>query len=190
MWLILFVMLTGLGLSLYKFMALSHVDVNGDKLFDKIKGHILQNNVDEALSLCAGSKSVLAKILRSGLKRANEDRDLIEDAVATSIMENTPKLTYQLNYISLIANSSTLIGLLGTIQGLIMSFAAVGSAEGADKAASLADGIAKAMNTTAFGLTAAIPMILIHSFLATKTAALVDNLEMATVKCLNLVCDD
>ncbi|MBT4792817.1 MAG: MotA/TolQ/ExbB proton channel family protein [Halobacteriovoraceae bacterium] len=187
MWVILLVWLTGLGISFYKFMMLKLNDINGDKLFDKIKSSVLQNNVEEALSLCAGSKAVLPKILRSGLKRANEDRELVEDALTTSIMEHTPKLTYHLNYISLVANISTLIGLLGTIQGLIMSFASVGSSDVGNKAQALADGIAKAMNTTAFGLISAITIMVLHTILSSKAVKLNDKIDEVSGKLLDLL---
>lgn len=187
MWVILVVWLTGLGLSLYKYFLLMASDVNGNKLFDTIKGHVLQNKVDEALNICAGSKAILPRILRSALKRANEDREVVEDAVATSIMEHTPKLTYQLNYISLIANISTLIGLLGTIQGLIMSFAAVGDSDVTNKAQALANGIAKAMNTTAFGLISAITIMILHTILTSKAVKMNDKIDEISGKLIDLL---
>ena len=186
MWVILMVFLTGLGLSFYKFFQLRSLDINGAKLFDTIKGHVLKNDVENALNICAGSKAVLPRILRSGLKRANEDRTLVEDAISTSIMEHTPKLTYQLNYISLIANTSTLIGLLGTIQGLILSFAGVADATG-NKAQALADGIAKAMNTTAFGLVSAIIIMALHTFLASKATRINDKVDEVSAKLIDLL---
>jgi biopolymer transport protein ExbB len=187
MWVILLVWLVGLGISFYKFIMLKRNDVNGKKLFDKVKGSILQNNVDEALNLCSGSKAVLPCVLRSGLKRANEDRVLVEDAVATSLMEHTPKLTYHLNYISLIANISTLIGLLGTIQGLIMSFAAVGDPAVGNKAQALANGIAKAMNTTAFGLISAITIMILHTILTSKAIKMGDKIDETAAKLIDLL---
>ena len=186
MWVILMVFLTGLGLCLYKFFQLKKQDVNGARLFDLVKKYVLENNVEEALNSLAGSKSILAKILRSGLKRANEERQLVEDAVATSIMEHTPKITYQLNYISLIANTSTLIGLLGTIQGLIISFAGVGQGEEA-KAEALASGIAKAMNTTAFGLISAIIIMALHTFLTSKAGKINDRIDEYSAKLIDLL---
>jgi biopolymer transport protein ExbB len=187
MWVILLVWLTGLGLSAYKFLMLKSNDVNGNKLFDKIKGSVLQNNVEEAISLVAGSKAILPSILRAGLKRANEERPLIEDAITTSIMEHTPRFTYHLNYISLVANVSTLIGLLGTIQGLIMSFASVGSADVTNKAQALADGIAKAMNTTAFGLISAITIMVLHTVLSSKAMRLNDKVDEISGKLIDLL---
>lgn len=187
MWVILLVWLTGLGISFFKFISLKRNDINGEKLFDKIKTSVLQNNVEEAINLCAGSKAVLPSVLRAGLKRANEDRVLVDDAVTTSLMEHTPKLTYHLNYISLVANTSTLIGLLGTIQGLIMSFAAVGSSEVSNKAAALANGIAKAMNTTAFGLISAISIMVLHTILTSKAIRLNDRVEEYSGKLIDLL---
>ena len=107
MWIILVVWLTGIGLSIYKFLQLKLNDISNNKLFDKIKASVLQNNVEEAISACSNSNAVLPMILRSGLKRANEERQLVEDALSASIMEHSPKITYQLSYISLIANVST-----------------------------------------------------------------------------------
>lgn len=186
MWVILIVFLTGIGLSFFKFFQLKKQDINANKFFDNIKKYVLNNNVEEALNICAGSNSVLPKILRSGLKRANEDRVLIEDAVATSIMEHTPKLTYHLNYISLIANTSTLIGLLGTIQGLILSFAGV-AGESGNKAQALAEGIAKAMNTTAFGLVSAILVMVFHTFLLSKATKINDKIDEVSAKLIDLL---
>lgn len=187
MWVILLVWLVGLGISFYKFVMLKRNDINGAKLFDKVKGSVLQNNVEEAINLCSGSKAVLPAVLRSGLKRANEDRVLVEDAVATSLMEHTPKLTYHLNYISLIANISTLIGLLGTIQGLIMSFAAVGDPGVGNKAQALANGIAKAMNTTAFGLISAITIMVLHTILTSKAIKMGDKIDEMAGKLIDLL---
>ena len=89
-----------------------------------------------------------------------------------------------------LANIATLLGLLGTIIGLIQAFTAVAQADPAEKADLLSASIAVAMNTTAFGLIAAIPLLLIHSFLITKTAHLVDNVEKSALKALNLMVRD
>lgn len=105
-------------------------------------------------------------------------------------MEVMPELEQRTHYLATLANIATLLGLLGTIIGLIQAFTAVASADPAEKADLLSASISVAMNTTAFGLTAAIPMILIHSLLATKTTRVVDAIEMAAVKCLNLITED
>lgn len=105
-------------------------------------------------------------------------------------MEVMPELEKRTHYLATLANIATLLGLLGTIIGLIQAFTAVATANPAEKADLLSASISVAMNTTAFGLIAAIPLIFIHTWLATKTTRLVDNIEMATVKCLNLIIED
>ncbi len=103
------------------------------------------------------------------------------------MMEVLPRLEKRTHYIGTLANIATLLGLLGTIIGLIRAFTAVSNANPADKADLLSASISGAMNTTAFGLMAAIPLLLIHALLQTKTNQLVDSLEMASVKFLNAV---
>ena len=187
MWIILMVWITGLGLSVYKFFMLKRNDIKNNKLFDMIKGNVLNNDVEGAINLCSNTKAVLPKILRSGLKRANEDRQLVEDALSTSIMEHAPRITYHLSYISLIANVSTLIGLLGTIQGLIISFSGVAGADPGEKAKILAEGIAKAMNTTAFGLISAITIMVLHTILTNKAIRINDKIDEISGKLLDLL---
>jgi biopolymer transport protein ExbB/TolQ len=139
--------------------------------------------------LTATVKTPLATMLNYGFarKNANAARDGIESAMEEGMMEVMPELETRTHYLATFANIATLLGLLGTIIGLIQAFTAVAGADPAEKADLLSASISVAMNTTAFGLVAAIPLILIHSYLVTKTARLVDNIEMAAVKCLNLI---
>jgi biopolymer transport protein ExbB/TolQ len=187
MWVILVVWVIGIGISLYKLLSLSIFDINGPKLFDKIKGHVLQNQVNEAIALCSNSKALLPQIMRAGLTRANEERILIEDAISSSITEHTPQVAYQLPYISLTANISTLFGLLGTIQGLISSFAGVSDADPSLKSKILAEGIATAMNTTALGLVSAISLMVMYTIISSKATKINDQIDDACAKLVDLL---
>ncbi len=187
MWVILLILCAGIAISFYKLITLHLYDVNGKKLFENIKGLVLQNRVDEAINICSNSNAILPKILQSGLKRANEDRQLIEDAVSTTIMEQTPKVSYYLSYISLIANISTLFGLLGTIQGLIVSFGGIENADPGMKAKVLANGISKAMNTTAFGLFVAITIMIAYTYLSNKALKINDKIDEMSGKLIDLL---
>ena len=102
-------------------------------------------------------------------------------------MEALPRLEKRTAYLATLANIATLLGLLGTIMGLIAAFTAVANADPSEKASLLSASISVAMNTTAFGLIAAIPLLLSHALLQTKTTEIVDSLEMAGVKFLNNV---
>jgi biopolymer transport protein ExbB len=121
---------------------------------------------------------------RQGAVRRRED---IEIAMEESMMEIIPQLEKRTAYVALGANIATLLGLLGTIIGLIQAFTAVANANPAEKADLLSASISVAMNTTAFGLVVAIPLLITHSVLTAKTGEIVDSLEMASVKALNVI---
>ena len=127
----------------------------------------------------------------SGLSRLLNDshRDEIEFAMEEGLMETLPRLEKRTQYLATLANVSTLLGLLGTIIGLIAAFTAVANADPAEKASLLSQSISVAMNTTAFGLMSAIPLLLAHAVLQTKTNEIVDSFEMAGVKLLNMISD-
>jgi biopolymer transport protein ExbB len=104
-----------------------------------------------------------------------------------SMMEIIPQLEKRTAYVGLASSVATLLGLLGTIVGLIQAFTAVANANPAEKADLLSASISVAMNTTAFGLLVAIPLIVTHSVLTAKTGEIVDGLEMVSVKTLNVI---
>lgn len=187
MWIILAIWLVGICISVERVKAIITFDINGSALMGKIKKHVLLNEVQEAIQLCSNSNSLLCQVMRSGLKRANQTKEQIRDAVDSAILESLPKLDKRMNYLGLIANVSTLIGLLGTIQGLIQSFAAVADANPADKAKLLANGIAVAMNTTALGLVSAITIMVVHTILMSKSEKIIAEIEENSTKLVDLL---
>jgi biopolymer transport protein ExbB len=114
-------------------------------------------------------------------------RDDIEKAMDESLLEVIPRIEKRTHYLSSLANVGLLIGLLGTITGLIGAFSAVATANPAEKASLLAAAISVAMNNTASGLFVAITLLLSHMFLESKTTSLIDSLEIASVKFLNSI---
>jgi len=119
--------------------------------------------------------------------RNSQSRSDVEYAMEEGLMEVLPRFEKRTPYLATLANVATLLGLLGTIMGLISAFTAVAEADPADKASMLSDSISVAMNTTAFGLMSAIPLLLAHAYLQTRTNEMIDSLEMAGVKLLNLI---
>ena len=150
---------------------------------------IMDGNYRQASAVAEKSKAALGRILRYGLDRTGDHvrRDDVEVAMEEGLMETVPRLEKRTHYLATFANIATLLGLLGTIMGLIQAFTAVANANPAEKADMLSASISVAMNTTAFGLMAAIPLLLIYTVLQTKTTELVDSLEMASVKFLNIM---
>jgi biopolymer transport protein ExbB/TolQ len=158
-------------------------------MWDEVSPFLKTGDFKRAISATASSGSAIAQILSYGLARVQtaKRRDDVEKAMEESLMEVVPKLEKRTHYLASFANIATLLGLLGTIIGLIQAFQAVSNASPAERADLLAASISVAMNTTAFGLIVAIPLLLVHSVLQSKTTSIVDSLEMASVKFLNTV---
>jgi biopolymer transport protein ExbB/TolQ len=128
-------------------------------------------------------------IVHNGLSRlqSTRRREDIDAAMEEGMMEIVPRLEKRTHYIATFANVITLVGLLGTISGLIHAFTAVAQVNPAEKAELLSASISVAMNNTFFALMVAIPFLLIHAFLSARTTEIVDSLEAAKISFLNLV---
>jgi len=163
-------------------------NIDGTSFMFEVQKHILGNDVDGALRLCNGAnKTALARVIKAGLSRASRDETQIQNAIDAASLEIIPKLEKRLNYLALIANIATLLGLLGTITGLIHSFNAVALADPSQRQALLAAGISEAMNCTAFGLITAITTMIFHSILASKATSLVEEIDEFGVKLQDLL---
>ena len=188
MWVILVIWAIGIAISLERFMKLSFkFDVDGSSFMNELQRYILSNDIQGAIRVCSGSMAALPRVLKSGLKRASQPSEQIQNAIDATALEVIPKVELRLNYLQMIANISTLFGLLGTIQGLIQSFSAVASADPAQKAELLATGISKAMNTTFLGLLAAISIMMLHTFLSSKSDKIINEIDEFSVKLLDLL---
>lgn len=187
MWVILSVWSFGIGIGVERTIAFLRYSVKAKSLMAKIKSYVIGNDVGEAITLCSRTRSLLPQVMRSGLKRANQSREQISDALEATVLEVSPRVERGLGTLSLMANISTLVGLLGTIYGLIQSFAAVAGADPAEKSKLLALGIAKAMNTTALGLISAIILMLVHVFLSGKAEKILSEIDEYSVKLLDLL---
>ncbi len=169
-------------------------NVNADKFMAEIRKLVAGGNMERAIQLCEkGKQKALPFVVARGLKRAHDSEVLdfraIQNAVDEGTLEVIPKLKERTNYLSMLANVATLTGLMGTIYGLILSFAAVGS-EGvpeSEKSRMLAQGISTAMNTTIFGLMVAIPTLIVYTYISNRTSKIIDELDEHLVKLINLI---
>jgi len=188
---ILIVFAFGAAICIERYIKLSSVGSANKKVWDQVHPLLEEGNFDEARNSISENKSAIASLLNMGLERQGSvrRRDDIEIAMEESMMEIIPSLEKRTPYIALFANICTLLGLLGTIMGLIEAFTAVANADPAEKADLLSASISVAMNTTAFGLMAAIPLLIVHAMLTSRTGEIIDSLEMASVKTLNLIAD-
>jgi len=186
---ILLVFAVGMAIAVERWIQLTRTRNENRKMWVKLQPLLVKGDFDKARELADKDKSSIAQMLSMGLARqgAVKRREDIEIAMEESMMEIIPQLERRTPYVGLLSNISTLLGLLGTIMGLIEAFTAVANANPAEKADLLSASISVAMNTTAFGLMAAIPLLLLHAKLTSTTGQIVDSLEMASVKALNSI---
>jgi biopolymer transport protein ExbB/TolQ len=170
------------------YMILVKFNINGAAFMAQIQKLVMANNIDRAIKLCnAESDAALTKVLKAGLTRANRSALEIQNSVDEATLEAIPQLQKRTPYLGMWANVATLTGLLGTIQGLVLAFAAVANADPSMKQEMLANGISMAMYTTAFGLVVAIPTMVAHSVISNRTVKLIDEIDQYSVKLINLL---
>ncbi len=185
---ILLVFAVGFAIAVERYITLTMVTKKNQMVWKDIQPLLAKGEFDKAYKLTSDDESTIAQVLNMGLslQGAVRRREDIEIAMEESMMEIVPRLEKRTPYVALCSSIATLLGLLGTIMGLIQAFTAVANANPAEKADLLSASISVAMNTTAFGLMVAIPLLIIHAVLTSKTGEIVDSLEMATVKALNV----
>jgi biopolymer transport protein ExbB len=186
---ILIVFAVGIAIAIERYITLTQVRRRNEGMWSKLQPALSDGDFEKAREMTRKDDSTVSRLLAMGLARqgAVRRREDIEIAMEESMMEIIPQLEKRTSYVALGASIATLLGLLGTIMGLIRAFTAVANANPAEKADLLSASISVAMNTTAFGLIAAIPLLVTYSVLTAKTSEIVDSLEMASVKALNVI---
>jgi biopolymer transport protein ExbB/TolQ len=179
----------GLAIIIERYVYLTIVGASNRRTWRRLLPLVEEGKYDVAWELVVRSNTAISKILGYGLQRARSrgNGEEVQLAMEEGVLEYLPRLEKRTHYLATFANIATLLGLLGTIMGLIEAFSAVADAAPADKANLLSASISVAMNTTAFGLMVAIPLLLAHAYMQTKTSRVVESLEMATVKLANLM---
>jgi biopolymer transport protein ExbB/TolQ len=184
----LLIMALGLAVAIERFLFLSRARSENRQMWDKMLPLLQGGRLDKAQAVAASSDAAIGKIVSYGLERLKTPhrREDVDAAMEEGMMEIVPRLEKRTHYIATFANVITLVGLLGTIIGLIKAFTAVANVNPAEKSELLAASISIAMNNTAFALMVAIPFLLIHAFLTARATEIVDSLEAAKISFLNL----
>jgi len=160
-----------------------------EHFFKNITTYLLKGDLEGMVLVCDQNPAPLSRVIKSCLVRLiNKGTDAeIQAALDEAALMETPHLSAKLGYLAVFANVATLVGLLGTISGLIMSFAAVANADAATKASALTAGIAEAMHCTAFGLIVAVPTVLAYSFLQSRSQHLIDDINEISIRTFNFI---
>jgi biopolymer transport protein ExbB len=164
------------------------LSINAEGFMQKVLKLVEDDKIDEAITYCAANeKKPLAHVVKRVLERSDRDDSAIDHALEIAASEVGPKLTKNLGYLSMVSNVVTLVGLLGTVVGLIMSFKAVSFADPSQKQTLLADGISLAMHATALGLLVAIPTMVCYSFLHARQGRIFAEIDQWSSKTIELL---
>ncbi len=156
--------------------------------FEKVRNLVIADRISEAVAFCDRyRKKPVARIVKEGLMRAHQPEEIVQNGLDIEVGENIDRIKARTNFLSMIANVSTLLGLIGTILGLVQSFEAVGSANAQARSALLAQGISMAMNHTLWGLTVAVPCMVCYSFLMNRTNRLKSEFDRAVVRTIDVI---
>ena len=183
------IMAIGLSIAIERWIFLNRARNQNRKLWAQVLPMLQNGRFKDVQNMTSSSDAAIGKIVSNGLVRMQSPgrREDIDAAMEEGMMEIVPRLEKRTHYIATFANVITLVGLLGTIIGLIKGFTAVAAVNPAEKAELLSASISIAMNNTAFALSVAIPFLLIHAFLQARTSEIVDGLEAAKISFLNLM---
>lgn len=172
-----------------RFMTLRNLNVDKDDFNEKIFGMVLRGEIRQAITFCDSRPVPLTNTLKAGLvqvmnKRPDEE---VQVAMDSAVLRETPRLEGWTGFLAVFGNVATLIGLLGTIVGLILSFGSISAADPAQKAEMLSRGISEALNCTAFGLVVAIPSLVFFGFFQVRVSRAVNDMIESSMSMMNLV---
>ncbi|MCB9554760.1 MAG: MotA/TolQ/ExbB proton channel family protein [Deltaproteobacteria bacterium] len=189
MWVLLAWSIIGLAFVFERCLALwVRFSIDWKGWMQQVRGFVAQGNYTSAIELCnSRSSHPLSRVLKAGLLRANKSDKDIQRAMEEESIRSTPEIEKNIDYIAMAANIATLLGLLGTIIGLVMAFKGVSGASAQARQEHLANGISVAMYTTAFGLCIAIPFLILHYWLNRKGVRMVERIEEASVELANVI---
>ncbi|MFM8268611.1 MAG: MotA/TolQ/ExbB proton channel family protein [Pseudomonadota bacterium] len=176
------------GIAIERLIRIRQYSVDSRAFMAKLKKYILSDNIDRAISLCNSKPgALLPKVLKAGLTRAKDSEADIQNAVDEATLEVLPKLEARALYLPVLANLATLLGLFGTIVGLIMAFKGGDAVDAVQRQAFLQKAIALAMNSTALGIMVAMPALFVNAFLQSRINGIISDIDQYSVKLINLL---
>lgn len=163
--------------------------VNARAFLENIRKLVLAGNLDRAVKLCSATTAPVAQVAKAGLQRFHRGEIAVAQAIEESLVDVTPLLKKRIQILWSLANIATLIGLLGTVVGLIRAFGAVAAAKPEERSNMLAKGISEALNNTAMGLGIAVTCIIAHAVLGSMSKRQAADLEAFSLKLENLLAE-
>lgn len=192
MWIIAFIGLCVAFLIVNRLVALQRLTVDKINITENLFTMILRGDVRQAIAFCDSRPTPLTNTLKSGLVQVMNRRpdEEVQVAMDASVMRETPQLEGWVSFLAVFGNVAVLVGLMGTIIGLITSFGGVAEADAATKAARLSQGISEALNNTAFGLIVAIIAVVAYGFFMIRISRAINDMQESSMTLMNLVCSN
>lgn len=187
MWVIAFWSIFVIAVIIERSIVLFRSSLNKDAFLNMVQKLVLAGDVRGAIKACSGAEAPLARIVKAGLVNVHRPDAEVQAAMDQQALRELPRIETRTGYLAMLSNLAMLSGLLGTVSGLIKSFAAVAGVDPSAKATMLAQGISEAMNCTAFGLIVAISGLIGYALLNGKTQGIIDDINESSVYVLNLV---
>jgi biopolymer transport protein ExbB/TolQ len=187
MWPILLILMLTMSIVIERAVYLRKAVIDKEKLQALLRSQISAGNIQGAIKVCSGNSTPLTRIIQSGLMRANRSDAEISAAMDEAALRELPEVEKRTGYLAMLGNLATLAGLLGTITGLIKSFAGVAGVDPSQKATMLSKGISEAMNCTAFGLATGIIGLAAFAWLNGKTQHILDDVAEVKKNVANLL---
>jgi biopolymer transport protein ExbB len=192
MWVIAFIGLCVAFLIVNRLVALNRLTVDKTNITENLFTMILRGDIRQAIAFCDSRPTPLTNTLKSGLVQVMNRRpdEEVQVAMDASVLRETPHLEGWVSFLAVFGNIGVLVGLMGTILGLITSFGGVAEADAATKAARLSQGISEALNNTAFGLLVAIIAVVAYGFFQIRISRAIVDMQESSMTLMNLVCSN
>ncbi len=187
MWPILLCSIIALTIIIERFLALRRADVDAREFMDTMRQVLRQDRIQEALEQCDESKAPIARIMKAGILKHNRPRDDIREAIEDAARFEVPRLERYLSGLATCATVAPMLGLLGTVQGMIKCFAQIQNKRGQVSPADLAEGIGNALVATAAGLVVAIPALIVYNYFVTRVQGMVTGMEAGSSELMDLL---
>ncbi|MBI2423189.1 MAG: MotA/TolQ/ExbB proton channel family protein [Candidatus Hydrogenedentes bacterium] len=187
MWPILLCSIAALGIAIERYFFLRRATIDTRDFMEAMRQVLRQHRIQQAVQLCDETNAPVARILKAGILKHEESKAEMREAIENAGHLEVPQLERYLSALATCANIAPLLGLLGTVQGMILAFSEIKNRAGQVNPADLANGIGNALLTTAFGLIVAIPVYVLYNYFVTRVESMVNDMEISASELVELL---
>lgn len=187
MWPIMFTSVVGMAIVIERWLTLRRADIDTREFMDTMRQVIRQNRIQEAINICDETDAPVARIIKAGLLKHRQSREIIREAIEDAGRFEIPRLERYLSGLATCATIAPMLGLLGTVQGMILAFAQIQNKRGQVNPSDLAEGIGNALVTTAAGLAVAIPLLILYNYFTSRVENMLVEMEASSVELVDML---